>query len=83
MLVVDDDPGDLARLRHEIGQRYGVDYEVRAEASAGAAERELTQLAAADRDVALVLADQWLDDLPGAELLSRVRRRTRRRSAAC
>ncbi len=73
MLVVDDDPGDLARLRHEVGQRYGADYEVLAEASGAAAARLLTQLAASDREVALVLADQWLDDLPGTELLSRVR----------
>jgi thioredoxin reductase (NADPH) len=74
VLVVDDDPDDLATLDRELGQRYGVDYDVRSATSAGAALRELDELAADGRDVALVLADQWLADLPGTELLSGVRR---------
>lgn len=73
VLVVDDDQDDLARLRRELEQRYGTDYDVRAESSPAGAERLLDELAGSGCDVALVLADHWIRDLSGSELLSRVR----------
>ncbi|HEY7718052.1 MAG TPA: FAD-dependent oxidoreductase [Pedococcus sp.] len=73
LLAVDADPEALSRIESHLQRRFGSDYRVRGESTAGDA---LTQLRAA-RDlgtpVALVLADQWLPDQPGADLLGEVR----------
>jgi thioredoxin reductase (NADPH) len=73
ILAVDDGPEDLDVLRRELGKRYGVDYDVRCEASAAAALRALEDLARHQQPVALVLAHQWMSEMPGTELLGRVR----------
>ena len=70
ILAVDDDLEALRRLTRELEQRYGADYEVRCHKTPSKA---LETLERAD-EVALVLADQEMPELPGAELLDRVRR---------
>jgi thioredoxin reductase (NADPH) len=74
LVVVDDDERALQRTAEELRRRYASDYRVVAERSPEAALAELEQLAAAGKDVAVVLADQWMDGLTGAELLGRVPR---------
>jgi thioredoxin reductase (NADPH) len=73
LLAVDSDPESLARIEHELSRRYGTDFRVRGE-SDGAAALAILETAARRRDpVALVLADPWLPDVPGTELLAQVR----------
>lgn len=74
ILAVDDDFDALGRLTRELKQRYGADYDVRCEASAERALQILEDARESDREVALVLADQEMAELPGAELLARVGR---------
>ncbi len=72
ILVVDDDSDILDALAHELRRRFGTDYRVLAERSAGSALRVLEQLHAAGEPVALVIADQWMPEVTGADLLGRV-----------
>ena len=70
--IVDDRPHGLSSLLDAIVRRYGADYRVTGHLSAHAL---LEDLAAAKRegdDVALVIADQWMPEMTGRELLLRV-----------
>ena len=70
IVVVDEDPDDLALLETEIGSRYARDYVVVARSSPVEALTVLEQLRVADQRVAAVLASQWMDEMDGSRLLS-------------
>ncbi len=72
ILVIDKHKGALEQLVAALVQRYGGDYRPIGHASANTALDELARLAAADEPIALVIADQWLPEMTGLELLSRV-----------
>jgi thioredoxin reductase (NADPH) len=74
LLAADDDPAALERIERELTRRYASDYEIVCEPSAPRARARLERLRAAGADVALVLADQWMPDTTGSELLAKVRR---------
>ena len=74
ILAVDDDVEALRRLTRELKQRYGVDYDVVCQRSPQRALEILEDARAGEQEVALVLADQEMPELDGAELLSRVHR---------
>jgi thioredoxin reductase (NADPH) len=73
LLAVDDDPSTLGRIEHELRQRYGSYYRVACEDSPEAGMRTLQDLRAADKDVAVVLADQWMPGMTGVEFLTHAR----------
>ncbi len=73
ILLVDDDPADLAGVETQLRQRYGADYLIVAHTSTGAALDELRALAGGGRRVALVIADLWLPSMTGVELLGLAR----------
>jgi thioredoxin reductase (NADPH) len=73
LLAVDPDVESLSRIETELSRRFGSDFRVRGEQDAAAAMTQLEQAASRGHPVALVLADPWLPDLPGAELLGKVR----------
>jgi thioredoxin reductase (NADPH) len=73
LLVVDDEAASLEALTRELESRYGPHYRIVACASAEEALARLTELRAAGSAVPLVLADQWMPDVVGTELLARVR----------
>jgi thioredoxin reductase (NADPH) len=73
LLAVDEDADCRGRAEGELERRYGHDYDVRSESSASAALQQLEDLHAAGEQVAVVLADQWLGETTGAELLARVK----------
>jgi thioredoxin reductase (NADPH) len=72
ILLVDDEAEALDALAEALRRRFERDYRIVAEVSAHAALQELTRLHSAGEPVALVVADQWMPELPGVELLSRV-----------
>jgi thioredoxin reductase (NADPH) len=72
IMVVDDQPGSLAALRDALSSRYGQDYRVVCYDCAGAALLHLRAIAEAGEPVALVIADQWMPDMNGVELLAQV-----------
>jgi thioredoxin reductase (NADPH) len=73
MLVVEDESDVRARIREELERRYGSDYRVTCEGSALEALAKLERWRAKGHPVALVMADQWMPDLTGEELLARVK----------
>jgi thioredoxin reductase (NADPH) len=73
ILAVEEDPDCRARVERQLARRYGGDYSVRTADSAAAALAALDRLREAGEPVALVLADQWLGETTGAELLAAVK----------
>jgi len=73
LLAVDDDPNTLGRIEHELRQRYGSYYRVACVDSPEAGMRTLQDLRAADKEVAVVLADQWMPGMTGVEFLTHTR----------
>jgi thioredoxin reductase (NADPH) len=73
LFAVDDDALALERIDRELTRRYASDYRVVCERSPAIALAKLEDLRARGREVALVLADQWMPHTTGSELLARVR----------
>ena len=73
IMAVDDDLTSLAILDRELHSRYEHAYRVVTKQSAKAALDELQRRHDAGQPIALVLADQWMPEMEGAELLGRVR----------
>ena len=73
LLVIDDDPQDLAASERALRRRYGADYRVMAEHSPKAGLDLLERLAHRGDDVALVAADLRLPGMNGVEFLERAR----------
>jgi thioredoxin reductase (NADPH) len=72
LLAVDDEPAARSSIEEELRKRYGADYEVICEGSGAAALGALEQVKVRGGEVALVLADQWMPDMTGIELLTKV-----------
>jgi thioredoxin reductase (NADPH) len=73
ILAVDDEPTALGKISGDLQRRFDRDYEVIFELSAHRALAVLEDLSAKDRRLAMVLADQWMPDMTGVELLARVK----------
>jgi thioredoxin reductase (NADPH) len=73
LLAVDDEADALGRIAAELRRRYGEDYRVLCERSPTDALGLLEAMRADGDEVAVVLADQWMPDLTGEELLARAR----------
>jgi thioredoxin reductase (NADPH) len=71
ILVVDDEADALASLTGALTRRYGADYRILSHRSAAAALADLRRLADARYPVALVIADQWMPDVSGIDVLRR------------
>ena len=71
IIIVDDRPHGLSALVDAIVRRYGADYRVVGRRSANAALDELARARTDGEEVALVIADQWMPEMPGRELLQR------------
>ena len=72
LVVVDDEREPLARVERELTRRFGADFRVVCERSPQAALEMLERMRDEGDDVALVLADLWMPELGGSELLARV-----------
>ena len=71
IVIVDDRPHGLSALLGAITRRFGADYRTVGHLSARAALDDLARAKAAGEDVALVIADQWMPEMTGSELLQR------------
>lgn len=73
ILAVDDDPSSIGHISGELERRYARDYRIVFETSASAASARLAELDRRGERVALVLADQWMPDLNGVDLLAQAK----------
>jgi thioredoxin reductase (NADPH) len=72
ILAVDDEPEALARIAAELTRRFGADYRIVCVASGEDALAALEDQRAARAEVVVVLADQWLPETSGTDLLAHV-----------
>lgn len=81
IMLVDDDARDLGELHEAVRRRFDRDYRIVPHASPRAALDDLGRAARGGEEVALVIAEQWMDEMTGSELLGRtheIDRRTKR-----
>lgn len=72
IILVDDDPGDLAALLDALNRRFGGDYRAIPHLSAHGALDTTVRLRKEGKEVALVIADQWMPEMNGNDLLGRI-----------
>jgi len=72
IVAVDDDPSSIGHIGAELERRYDRDYRILFSTSATEALEQLERMQQTGDRVALVLADQWMPELTGPELLARV-----------
>jgi thioredoxin reductase (NADPH) len=70
--IVEDDPSILGALLDALNRRFGADYLVVPYLSPRAALEDLARRKADGAELALVIADQWMPEMTGSELLARV-----------
>jgi thioredoxin reductase (NADPH) len=73
ILAVDDDPDVIALIARDLEDRYGRAYRIETARAAATAREIMTTLLDGGDRLALVLADQWLPDGTGCELLAETR----------
>ena len=69
IMAVDADPDALGRVGNELTKRYGADYEVVCSDSPSRARAKLEDLKRLGREVAVVLAAQFMPGMSGTDLL--------------
>jgi thioredoxin reductase (NADPH) len=70
LFVVDDDPGVVQALTDDLSRRFGEDFGVIGETSAGAGLSKLRDLADSGEPVALLIADHDMSEMPGVDFLA-------------
>ncbi len=75
ILVVDDETEPRSVLREALVRRFGNDYRVEAFDSARRALDEMNAMRERGEPLALVIADQWMPEMTGLELLTEVHER--------
>jgi thioredoxin reductase (NADPH) len=73
LVAVDDDGEVLAALQAALRRRFGADYQVVAERSPAAALEALERLRRGGVAVAVIIADQWMPQMTGLDVLARAR----------
>jgi thioredoxin reductase (NADPH) len=71
LFLIDDDPGVVQALRDDLSRRFGEDFRVMGEWSAASALTVLRRLSDEHQQVALLIADHGMDEMPGTEFLAR------------
>src|SRR5215212_4997529 len=74
IFAVDSGAESFARIEYGLRRRYSNEYQVMCETSAMWGMKRLRDMKAAGEEVALILADQWMPDITGAEFLARAGR---------
>ena len=73
IVVVDNDRAALDLVERALSRRYSQDYRIVCKHSTTSALSTLAQMANREEEVAIVLAEQWMDDLNGSKFLERAR----------
>src|ERR687894_1696877 len=73
LVVVDSGSVSFRRIEYELRKRYDNDYQVVAIPSSKWGIKRLQEFKAAEQEVALVLADQWMPDMSGTEFVAQAR----------
>src|SRR6185312_6956296 len=71
LFVLDDNAGVVRALRDDLGRRFGEDFRVIGESSPAAGLATLRGLARSGDQVALLIVDHNMSEMPGTEFLAR------------
>ena len=71
IMLVDDEPQALTPMLDALARRYGGDYRVVSHLSPRAALDDLITIKNEGEEVALIIADQWMPEMTGIDLLGR------------
>ena len=71
ILIIDDEPPALTAMLDALARRFGGDYQVVSHLQVGTALAELERIKQDGNKVALIIADQWMPEMTGAEFLQR------------
>jgi thioredoxin reductase (NADPH) len=74
IVILDDEPVALSALLDALARRFGADYRVVSHLDAAACLEALAAMRSAGEEVALIVADQWLNGTTGSEVLARAHR---------
>jgi thioredoxin reductase (NADPH) len=72
ILIVDDEPAALAAMLDALTRRFGADYRIAPHLSADAALQAVAAMKKDGEEIALVIADQWMPEMTGTELLGHI-----------
>jgi thioredoxin reductase (NADPH) len=72
ILIVDDEPAALAAMLDALTRRFGADYRIVPHLSADAALQAVAAMKKDGEEIALVIADQWMPEMTGTELLGHI-----------
>jgi thioredoxin reductase (NADPH) len=73
LVIVDSGSVSFRTIEYELKKRYDKDYQVVSIPSSKWGIKRLSEFKAARQEVALVLADQWMPDMSGAEFVAQAR----------
>ena len=71
ILIIDDEPSALSAMIDAMARRFGGDYQVVSHLQVTTALAELEKIKEDGNRVALIIADQWMPEMTGAEFLQR------------
>ena len=71
IMIIDDEPSALSAMIDALARRFGGDYQVVSHLQVKTALTELEKIKADGNRVALIIADQWMPEMTGAEFLQR------------
>jgi thioredoxin reductase (NADPH) len=71
ILVIDDEPSALSAMINALARRFGGDYQVVSHLQVTTALAELEKIKQDGNRVALIIADQWMPEMTGAEFLQK------------
>lgn len=74
LFAIDDDVGAVQALHDDLSRRFGEDFQVIGESSAVAGLAALRRMADEYQQVALLIADHGMSEMPGTEFLERAHR---------
>jgi thioredoxin reductase (NADPH) len=73
IVIVDDEPRELTALLDALVRRFGGDYRIVPHLSGDAALEEVARIRSEGGEIALFIADQWMPEANGVDVLARVR----------
>ena len=71
IMIIDDEPPGLSAMLDALARRFGGDYQVVSHLQVTPALAELEKIKQDGNKVALIIADQWMPEMTGAEFLQR------------
>ncbi len=71
IMIIDDEPPALTAMLDALARRFGGDYQVVSHLQVTTALAELEKIKQDGNQVALIIADQWMPEMTGVELLER------------